>query len=267
MAITAPIPISNTRSNNNGFTLVELLVVIAVIAILAAVVLPALARGKALGKRAYCQNNLHQLGVAFNLYADDYGKYPPCFHYGTRQLAGSNVSLWNAFVLPFVANNLSMFNCPSFPDSFRWTTNPSAAGYAYPTNIEGNRPFCYALNACGTAPADFGVAKSITPEDEVGRKPSEFAAPADMIAIGDDTDHTTNNTAGGYKLGVWGRYIFTYLHMPEREWTIGTTHNAGANMVFLDDHVEWEHWWKWIEFSDAAAQRWNYDNQPHHEFW
>ncbi len=41
----------------------------------------------------------------------------------------------------------------------------------------------------------------------------------------------------------------------------------GDNMVFLDGHVEWQHWWKWIERSDAAAKRWNYDHQPHEEFW
>jgi prepilin-type processing-associated H-X9-DG protein len=48
---------------------------------------------------------------------------------------------------------------------------------------------------------------------------------------------------------------------------VGTVHNQGGNMVFLDDHVEWQHWWKWIELSDTAARRWNYDDKPHEEFW
>jgi len=38
-------------------------------------------------------------------------------------------------------------------------------------------------------------------------------------------------------------------------------------MVFLDGHVEWARWTEWVEFSDAAASRWNYDNQPHPEAW
>jgi prepilin-type N-terminal cleavage/methylation domain-containing protein/prepilin-type processing-associated H-X9-DG protein len=254
------------RSQHNcGFTLIELLVVIAVIALLAALLLPAFSRPKALAKRGYCQNNLRQLGVALNLYADDNGAYPPCSH-GIRGRT-SSVSLWNAYLLPLVANSRDIFYCPAFPESFRWATNASATGYSYPTNIEGNRPFCYALNTRGVAAADFGVATFNTLLDEVGRKPGEFAAPAEMIAIGDDTDHTTNNPSGGYKTGGWGEFTLTYVHMSGRESVIGTIHNAGGNMVFLDGHLEWSHWWKWIEFSETAARRWNYDNQPHHEFW
>ncbi len=62
----------------HAFTLTELLVVIAIIAVLAGLLFPVLARARESARKATCQSNLKQIGIAFQLYLSDYDAYYPC---------------------------------------------------------------------------------------------------------------------------------------------------------------------------------------------
>ena len=92
------------RSTARGFTLVELLVVIAIIAILIALLLPAVQSAREAARRSQCQNNLKQIGLAILNYHDTYRAYPPGVDYTSGYKGGGGCCgfAWSATILPFI---------------------------------------------------------------------------------------------------------------------------------------------------------------------
>lgn len=108
-----------------GFTLVELLTVIAIIALLTAVLFPVFSSARAKGRDATCLSNLHQIGLALRAYGTDYGEKLP--------LANNKPSEDGPPGLPQVLSsyvrNSKIFRCPSDYDGY-WQAEGTSYDYA-----------------------------------------------------------------------------------------------------------------------------------------
>ncbi|MCS7338771.1 MAG: DUF1559 domain-containing protein [Verrucomicrobiae bacterium] len=241
----------------------------AIIAVLAALLLPTLSKSKESARSVACASNLRQIGIALSLYVNDGGYYPPhAYPPQSGVTSGPPVVVvltdgWPGYLLPHVSGSTAVFHCPSRGPEFGWPTGTSQWGYSFPFNIDSTRTFfSYGYNGFhlrqnrgGNLTAN---AFGLSPNPHRGLAANQVANPADMIAIGD----SDGNGFGDGSISFMRPQVGSAPDFPP-----GDVHKKGANIAFCDGHVEWHKQIKWIELTPAAARRWHYDNQPHPEAW
>jgi prepilin-type N-terminal cleavage/methylation domain-containing protein len=91
--------ISRTSPQHRAFSLIEVLVVLAIIGVLIAFFLPATQRARPAAQRTQCRNNLKQIGLALHNYHDQYGAFPPVY---TVDSEGQPLHSWRTLLLPYL---------------------------------------------------------------------------------------------------------------------------------------------------------------------
>jgi len=248
-------------ATTHAFTLIELLVVIVIIAILAGLLLPALARGKAAAKATECRNNLHTMSLAMQMYLGDFHAYPPTPGFGIMGFGEKYGWLmeddWKMLLVPFIGVKDDRF--VEREDTMRVLRCPQKVSNEDGKRGEGQ----YALNASGTAPfktsLDLGIGGSAEGWVRRPTKESVVRTPASLIAVGDITPGPTLGDM------FWTSGHFDPCSTNSAFWP-GASHGGGTgNMLFADGHVESGRQTNWL--APATRHRWNNDGQPHPETW
>ncbi|MCL4789607.1 MAG: type II secretion system GspH family protein [Verrucomicrobia bacterium] len=219
-----------------AFTLLELLVVIAVIGILAALLLPALGRAKMRAQRVQCVSNLKQFAVALQLYAGDFGDHLP------PNLDGQNIPLGQAWVEgwlglpgpdctntaylqrslvgPYLGNNIAIWCCPS-------VKSVTVGGVTQP------RVRTVSLNCFMGSPVKSPAAATYAKLSDLPPLP-----PAQALTFLEEKVETINDGAFAIQWDFDEKNPAAWMLRDKPE----VLHIGSGNVSFADGHVESHRW-------------------------
>ena len=225
-------------SRRRAFTLIELLIVIAIIAILAAIIFPVLASAKKRAWTIQCVSNLRQIGIGMKIFADENGEmYPESggnIYWGATDGTTGKPS-WMEQIVSQIQNT-NVYNCPGnkqlpwdMQGPYNYFNGCRAAyvvaeGYAPLNNNSIKFPSAYVLSG-----DTCGIPNATTDEDGKNFDPLDA-----------DKDDYSQNCVGGEANGT-----------PYELWQV---HNLGQNIVFADGHT------KWYKGYNAAEMTFRYDS-------
>lgn len=220
------------QSCAKAFTLIELLVVIAIIAILAALLLPALARAKQKATAISCLNNLRQIALFNQFYlADSRDVFPA--HRDNDPANG--IDWWGPMIVSYGGGKTNLFRCPvlnspqKLPDGtvWNWAFNRDRVGYGYNAYFLG----LYSQTSPWTT-----VCGGINFVSTWWFKATSVKTPTDTLLFCDSAP----SAAGFFSSSCWwptacmNRYSTSHKY----EGVDASRHNQRGNVVFVDGHSE-----------------------------
>jgi prepilin-type N-terminal cleavage/methylation domain-containing protein len=202
------------RTQHKGFTLVELLVVIGIIALLISILLPALQKARAAANNVACMSNLRQMGQAMYMYVDaNHGFMPQSFTAGPWP-----DNFWQTKLMPYMSKRPFPY-AGTFDQQIEWLYSgiwrcPSKSNWNLGGPDDRNR-ISYGMNSFDPTVGGPGPAKKLVKVDK------------DMMLVSDFgwfIPHIPNRD-----------YLYFDPPLPAgiRQW-----HNKGDNMLFRDGHVQ-----------------------------